>query len=92
MVEERVETRDPDGVVHTRTTVYDEGARRSGGSGWVVVLLVLLVLVVGGYFLLQAQDSRSSRDNAIAEAASDVGSAAKQVGNAAQDAVDSDKK
>jgi hypothetical protein len=92
MVEERVETRDPDGAVHTRTTVYDEGTRRSGGGGWVVVLLVLLVLVVGGYFLLQAQDSRSSRDNAIAEAARDVGSAAKQVGNAAENALKDDEK
>lgn len=94
MVEERVEVRQPDGSVETRTTVHDSGVVRSsgGGSGWLIALVLIVGLFVGGYFLLQAQGSRSARDNAIAEAAENVGQAAKNVGDAAKDVADGDGK
>lgn len=93
MVEEHVEVRQPDGSVETRTTVHDSPAvRGNGGSGWLIALVLVVGLLVGGYFLLQAQGSRSARDNAIAEAADDVGQAAKTVGDAAKDVADGDGK
>lgn len=88
MVEERiVEVTQPDGATHTHTTVYED-RRSGGGGGWMIGLLLAIALVIGGYFLLQMQGSRSARDNAIAQAADDVGTAAKQVGNAAEKAAD----
>lgn len=91
MVEERVEVREPDGAIHSRTTVYEE-RRGGGGSGWLVALVLIMALLVGGYFLMQATDSRTSRDNAIERAADNVGAAAKDVGNAAKEATDGDGK
>jgi len=69
----------------SHTTVIREG---SGGSGAGIVLaLVLLVAVIGGIYLFsQTSASESAKDNAIAQAASDVGNAASQVGDAAQSA------
>ncbi len=88
MAEERiVEVTQPDGTTHTHTTVIQDRPASSGG-GWLIGLVLVIALIVGGYFLLQMQDSRSTRDDAIAEAAGDVGTAAKQIGNAAKDATD----
>ncbi|MES2302603.1 MAG: hypothetical protein V4521_11135 [Pseudomonadota bacterium] len=89
MAEERiVEVTQPDGATHTHTTVYQDRPATGGGGGWLIGLVLVIALIVGGYFLLQMQDSRSTRDDAIAQAASDVGTAAKQIGNAAKDATD----
>lgn len=87
MVEERVETTEPVGTAHpTHTTVIHE-TRSSGGSTGIVLALVLLVAVIGGIYLFsQSTGSEVARDNAIAEAAGEVGNAASQVGDAAEDA------
>lgn len=89
MTEERiVEVNQPDGTTHTHTTVYQDRPASRGGSGWLIGLVLVIALLAGGYFLLQMQDSRSARDSAIADAADDVGTAAKQIGDAAKDATD----
>lgn len=88
MVEERVTTHEtPAG---SSTTVINEGPARSGGSGvgWLfgIVLLVAVLAVV--YLMAIRGDTQSAKDNAIANAASEVGTAAKKVGTAAEDAAD----
>lgn len=91
MTEERItETETPSGNVHTtHTVVTDDGARR-GGSGWLIALVLIVVAIVGLYLFTQQSDSEIARDNAIAEAAGQVGDAAQDVGEAAKDAVKPD--
>jgi uncharacterized protein (UPF0333 family) len=69
-----------------------ESPRSSGGAGWVIAVVLILALVLGVFFFSQSSGSEAVKDNAIANAASDVGSAAKQVGNAAESAADNTKK
>ncbi|GGD91873.1 hypothetical protein GCM10011515_09460 [Tsuneonella deserti] len=90
MVEERVtEVETPSGNTHTtHTVVTDDGARRGGGSGWLIALVLIIALIAGIWFFSGMSNSEAAKDNAIANAASDVGDAAQQVGNAAQDAAD----
>lgn len=90
MAEERItETETPSGNVHTtHTVVTDDGARRGGGSGWLIALVLIVVAIVGFYLFSRQSDSEIARDNAIAEAAGDVGEAAQNVGDAAKDVVD----
>jgi len=91
MTEERItETRTPDGNTHTHTTVISDGEHvRGGGSGkWLILLTVLVLGAVGLYFFSQSNSAEVARDNAIAEAAGDVGDAAGQIGDAAKDAAD----
>ena len=84
--EERItEVHTPSGNTHTSHTVVDRD--RGGGSGWVIAIVLILALLIGGYFLMRGTDSEVARDNAVAEAASDVGDAAQKVGDAAEDAV-----
>ena len=84
--EERItEVETPAGNTHTSHTVVDRD--RGGGSGWVIAIVLILALLIGGYFLMRGTDSEVARDNAVAEAASDVGDAAQKVGDAAEDAV-----
>lgn len=88
-VEERItEVETPSGNTHTSHTVVDRDVDRgrSGGSGWLIAIVLVLALLIGGYFLMQSSSSDIAKDNAIAEAAGDVGNAAQQVGDAAQDA------
>ncbi len=84
MEERIVETeRAPEAPVHNTTIIRE---RSSGGTG-IVMALVLLIAVVGGIYLFSLQtDSQTARDNAVANAAQDVGDAANKVGDAAQDA------
>lgn len=87
MTEERItEVETPSGNTHTSHTVVDRD--RGGGSGWLIAIVLILALLIGGYFLMRGSDSEVARDNAIAEAAGDVGDAAQKAGDAAQDAVD----
>jgi hypothetical protein len=87
MTEERItEIHTPDGNTHTHTTVVDDGRRSGGGSGWVIAIVLIVALLAGVYFLSGMSKSQSSKDNAIAEAAKDVGNAAQDVGDAAKDA------
>lgn len=92
MTEERItETETPSGNVHTtHTVVTDGGARRSGGSGWLIALVLIVIAIVGFYLFSQQNKSEVARDNAVAEAAGQVGDAAQDVGNAAKEAVDGD--
>ncbi len=100
MAEERItETTDAQGNVVERTIERDTGpaapvtvntAPASGGSGMGAIfgILVLIVLAVGGYFLFAQSDSEVARDNAVAEAAENVGAAAEKAGNAVEKAAD----
>ncbi|MCA1661041.1 MAG: hypothetical protein LC648_02280 [Novosphingobium sp.] len=86
MTEERItEVETPSGNTHTSHTVVDRD--RGGGSGWLIAIILILALLIGGYFLMRGTDSEVARDNAVAEAAGDVGDAAQKVGDAAEDAV-----
>ena len=78
----------PDGSTHT--TVVDRGDTSSGGGGGLILGLLALVLVaVGVYFFAGMSGSEANKNNAVAEAAKDVGSAAQTVGGAAKDAASS---
>lgn len=59
-----------------------------GGSGWMIAVVLILALVVGLLIFSNMSNSSVRKDNAIAEAASDVGSAATKAGNAAGNAVE----
>jgi len=90
MVEERItEVETPAGEVHTHTTVIHDQPRSGGGSGiWVMVLLLIVLAAGAAWFFSGMTDSEVAKDNAVAEAAGEVGDAAGQVGDAAQDAAD----
>lgn len=90
MVEERItEVETPSGNTHTHTTVVSDGRRSGGGSTWAIVLLVIVVGALALWFFSGMSGSEVAKDNAVAEAAGEVGAAAGQVGDAAQDAADS---
>lgn len=75
----------------THTTIIHEAAPRSSSGMGIIMAMILLVVVIGGVYLFSQTSRESARDNAIAEAASDVGNAATKVGDAAQDAVNTNK-
>lgn len=88
MAEERItQIETPSGDTHTHTTVVSD-APRSGGNGamWMIVLLLVVVAAVAVFYLSGMSGSEAAKDNAVAEAAGDVGDAAQKVGDAAQDA------
>lgn len=89
MVEERVtEVETPSGNTHTHTTVVSDGGGRGSGATWLIVLLLIVVAGVAIWFFSGMSGSETAKDNAIAEAAGDVGDAAQKAGDAAQDAAD----
>lgn len=91
MADETIVNSQPADSPATHTTIIHE-TPRSGGSGMgVIMALILLVVVIGGIYLFTQNSSESAKDNAIAEAASDVGNAATKVGDAAEDAVTTNK-
>jgi flagellar basal body-associated protein FliL len=69
-----------------------ETGRRSSGAGWVIALVLVVALVAGVVFFSQMSGSKSAKDDAIANAAGQVGDAAQKAGNAAQDAANNTKK
>lgn len=90
MTEERItETWTPDGNVHTHTTVITDQPR-SGGGGikWIGLLVLIGVAVAGVLIFTRMSDAEAAKDTAVAEAAEDVGNAAGQVGEAAEQAID----
>jgi len=90
MVEERVtEVETPNGSNHTHTTVITDEGRSGGGATWLIFLLFVLLAAVAIWFFSGVSGSEVAKDNAIADAAEEVGSAAGQVGDAAQDAANS---
>jgi hypothetical protein len=98
MVQERiVETTDAQGTVVERAYERDTGPASvtvntapSGSSGFGAVLGILLLLgiAVGGYLLFTNNSSEERKDNAVAEAADDVGAAAEKAGAAVEKAAD----
>ena len=90
MVEERItEVQTPSGDTHTTHTVVTDGEpRRGGGAGWVIALVLIAALVAGFFLFSNMSGSEVAKDNAIENAANDVGDAAQNVGNAARDAAD----
>ena len=89
MADDRItETRTTDPQGNTHTTVTHDTRDGGGGGGKIMLLLVLVVLVaVGVWFFTQQSGAEIAKDNAVADAATEVGEAGNQVGDAAQDAV-----
>lgn len=92
MAEDHVTTTQaPDGsTVHT--TVVKSGRSGSGGAGWFIAVILLFALAAVVFIFAKSSDSQAAKDAAITEAAGEVGQAADQIGNAAQDAAESLKK
>ena len=92
MTEERItETRDIDGTTPTHTTIVRDEPHTSGGGGtfkWIVLLLVLMAAAVVLYMFSQAADAEVLKDEAITQAAGQVGNAAQQAGDAVENVAD----
>jgi flagellar basal body-associated protein FliL len=99
MIEERItETTDTQGNVVERTIERDSGpaavtvntspASSGSGFGAIMGILLLLALAAGGYFLFASNESEARKDNAVAEAADNVGAAAEKAGNAVEKAAE----
>ncbi len=91
MTEERItETRDPaTGDTHTTHTVITDGEPRSGGgAGWLIAIILIVAVIAGIFLFTNMSGSEVAKDNAIENAANNVGDAAQQVGDAAQNAAD----
>lgn len=90
MTEERItETTTPSGNTHTtHTVVTDNEPRKSGGASWGLLILLAVVAIVGVIIFTQMSGAEVAKDNAVADAAGEVGEAAGQVGDAAQNASD----
>jgi len=73
-------------VVPETTVVHEVRSGGGSGAGWVIALLLVLALVAGFWFFSQSNTSEARKDNAIANAAQNVGAAAEDVGQAAKDA------
>ncbi|MGL5839934.1 MAG: hypothetical protein ACRCY3_15680 [Sphingorhabdus sp.] len=98
MTDERItETTDANGNVTERiiernhnptaVTVNTGDKPGNGGISGILAILALAVLAIGGYFLL-TNNSEERKDNAVAEAADDIGAAAEKAGNAVEKAAD----
>lgn len=88
MVEERTtEVETPRGDTHTHTTVVTDEPSR-GSSGWIIALVLIVALIVGIYLFSQTGGAEIAKDNAVAEAAGEVGDAAQQAGDAVDRAAD----
>jgi hypothetical protein len=89
VTEERITQVETPGVgTHTHTTVVTDEPRRSGAGTWMVLLVILVLGVLGFVIFSQMSGAEVAKDTAIADAANEVGAAAGQVGDAAQDAAD----
>lgn len=76
-------------MAEDRTVIVETPGRGSGGAGWVIALVLVVALVVGVVFFTQMSGSETAKDNAVANAAQDVGQAARNVGDAAKDTASS---
>ena len=88
MTEERItEVETPRGNTHTTHTVVTDGEARRGSS-WLIPLLLIIALIAAFLIFSNMSDSEVAKDNAVAEAAGDVGDAAQQAGQAVEEAAD----
>lgn len=89
MAEERIVTTEtPEGTSHTHTTIVTDGpSRRSNGTALVGVIALLLIAAIAVWAFSTFGGAEAAKDNAVADAASEVGQAADQIGDAARDAV-----
>ena len=74
------------------TVIVNDTGRDSSGGSWLIAIVLLVALVAGVIIFTQMSGSESAKDNAIANAASQVGNAAQKAGNAAENAADSVQK
>jgi hypothetical protein len=90
MAEERItEVETPTGDTHTtHTIVTDENPRSGGGSGWLIAIVLIIAVIAGIWFFSGMSNSEAAKDNAIANAADNVGEAAQKAGNAVENAAD----
>ncbi len=89
MVEERItEVETPTGDTHTTHTVVTDGDRRGGGGGWLIAIVLIIAVIAGIWFFSGMSNSESAKDNAIANAADNVGEAPQQGANPAENAPD----
>ena len=90
MTEERItEVETPTGDTHTtHTIVTDTNPRSGGGSGWLIAIVLIIAVIAGIWFFSGMNNSESAKDNAIANAADNVGAAAQKAGNAVENAAD----
>jgi uncharacterized protein HemX len=79
-------THDANGTSHTTTHVVHEANSGGGAAKWAFLAVLAVALGIGAFLLSQGNVAEVAKDNAIAEAAGDVGEAAGQVGEAAQNA------
>lgn len=85
MTQERIDSIEtPDGNVHTSTTIITEEPRR-GISGWFVMFIVLAAVVIALWAFTATDKSEIAKDNAIENAANQMGVAADQIGDAASE-------
>lgn len=61
--------------------VIVETPARSAGAGWAVALVMVGTLIIGAVFVTQISNGNASGQRAIANAAQDVGQAARDVGS-----------
>ena len=88
MTEERItETTDSQGNTHT-THIVHEGSSGGGAAKWVFLLILVVAIGVGASVMTQTNASEIAANEAITDAAQDVGDAAGQIGEAAEDAAD----
>jgi len=61
--------------------------KEGGGSGnWLIALVLLVAIVIGTLVALKFADSNAAKNDAVSQAAGQVGNAAEEVGDAAQKA------
>ena len=86
MVDEVTEVETPNrNTAHT--TVIRENSGGSG-AGWLIALVLIVAVIAGIYFFSQTSGSEAAKDNAVANAANNIGGAAQKVGDAAGNAAD----
>lgn len=87
MSEERVTTYETPAGTNTTTVIHEGPGRSTNGAGWLFGVVLLIAILAVGYLMATRSDAPSAKDRAIATAATEVGAAARKVGNAAEEAV-----
>ena len=88
MADERVTTYETPAGTNTTTVIHEGPARSGNGAGWLFGIVLLIAVLAVVYLMAIRNDTQRVKDHAITNAAAEVGTAAKKVGTAAQDAAD----